>query len=102
MLEGKITEAEILAALRQMKNDKSPGSDGFTTEFYKVFWNPIGTLSVRSILHGFDCGEISVTQRQGVITCVPKVSKPKRFSKNWRPITLLKAAHKTASSCIAN
>ena len=37
-LEGKITYAELLQALKQMKNDKSPGLDGYTTEFYKFFW----------------------------------------------------------------
>ena len=34
-LEGKITEAESLAALHQM-NDKSPGPEGFTTELYSL------------------------------------------------------------------
>ena len=32
-LEECITETEILAVLKNMKNNKSPGSDGFTTEF---------------------------------------------------------------------
>ena len=27
-----------LSLLKIMKNGKSPGSDGFTTEFYKFFW----------------------------------------------------------------
>ena len=37
MIEGNITAVEAFAALRTMKNDKSPGSDGFTAECYKVF-----------------------------------------------------------------
>ena len=36
-LEGKITYQEALLALKHMKNDKSPGPDGFTVEFYKFF-----------------------------------------------------------------
>jgi hypothetical protein len=40
-LEGPITEEEILAALKTTQNGKSPGSDGFTCEFYKLFWNDI-------------------------------------------------------------
>lgn len=44
---------------------------------------------------------MSVTQRQGVITCIPKEGKSKEFLKNWRPITLLNSTYKLASSCIA-
>ncbi|WP_419612126.1 RNA-directed DNA polymerase, partial [Thiolapillus sp.] len=102
MIEGNITAVEALAALRTMKNDKSPGSDGFTAEFYKVFWNDIGTFLVRSINNGFTKEEMSVTQRRGVITCIPKEDKPKKYLKNWRPITLLNTAYKIASACIAN
>ena len=35
MLERKIAEAKACATLGQMKNNKSPGSDGFTAEFIK-------------------------------------------------------------------
>ena len=33
-LEGEITLAEASLALKNMKNYKSPGSDGFTAEFF--------------------------------------------------------------------
>ena len=33
-LEGKITLDEASAALKNMKNNKSPGYDGFTVEFF--------------------------------------------------------------------
>ena len=35
-----------------MKNDKSPGSDGFTAEFFKVFWIDIGKFIHWSINFG--------------------------------------------------
>ena len=34
-LEGEITLAEASLALKNMKNYKSPGSDGFIAEFFK-------------------------------------------------------------------
>lgn len=37
-LEGLLTLEEISKTLKNMKSDKSPGSDGFTAEFFKVFW----------------------------------------------------------------
>ena len=36
--EGRITEVELRKALTAMENDKSPGIDGLTTNFYKQFW----------------------------------------------------------------
>jgi hypothetical protein len=42
LMEGKISKEEATLALSNMKNSKSPGSDGFTAEFYKFFWKDIG------------------------------------------------------------
>jgi hypothetical protein len=45
--------------------------------------------------------QFSVSQHQGLITCLPKEGKEKHFMKNWRPITLLCVDFKLATSCIA-
>ena len=42
-------------------------------------------------------GELSTTQKQGVITLIEKKNQDKRFLKNWRPITLLNVNTKIAS-----
>ena len=55
----------------------------------------------RAINEGYNEGKLSITQRQGLITCIPKGDKPKEFLKNWRPITLLNVIYKLASGCIA-
>ena len=62
-LEGEITYDELTTALRNMKNEKSPGSDGFTNEFFKFFWIDIGKFVFRSIIIGYEKGELSITQR---------------------------------------
>lgn len=36
-----------------MANNKSPGSDGFTVEFFKFFWSKLGNFVVRSLNEGF-------------------------------------------------
>jgi hypothetical protein len=90
-LEGELTPQETLFALKLMKNGKSPGMNGFTTEFYKFFW-------IRSFNHGYEKGHLSVTQRQGVITCLPKEGKSKFYIKNWRPISLFNVDYKICSS----
>ena len=101
-LEGPITLQEASSVLKNMKNEKSPGSSGFTSEFYKVFWKSIGPFLVRSLNLSLESGQLSVTQRQGIITCIPKGDKPRQFLKNWRPITLLNTSYKIASGVIAH
>ena len=36
-LEGEMTCSKILSALKVLKNGKSPGNDGFITEFFLIF-----------------------------------------------------------------
>ena len=62
----------------------------------------IGSFLIRSLNHGFQKGELSLTQKQGVINIIPKKDKHREFLKNWRPISLLNVSYKIASSCIAN
>ena len=85
-----------------MKNDKSPGSDGFTAEFFKMFWADLGHFIVRSINYGYINKEMSHVQKLGLITCIPKQAKPKQFKNIWRTITLLNCTYKIATGCIAN
>ena len=85
-----------------MKNFKSPGIDGFTVEFYKFFWNDIKFPLLNCLNESLEKGNFSVSQRQGLITCLPKEGKEKHFMKNWHPITLLCVDFKLATSFIAN
>ena len=62
-----------------MKNNKSPGPDGFTVDFFKSFFVDLRTFLTQSINDGFQKDELSVTQRQGLITCIPKEGKAKQF-----------------------
>ena len=36
-IEGPITYLEAASVLRAMSNNQSPGSDGFSAEFFKMF-----------------------------------------------------------------
>ena len=100
--EGELTFTECGAALKQMQNNKSPGSDGYTSDFYKFFWKDVGPFVFRSLNFGYKEGKFSDFQLQGVITCIPKENKDRRYMSNWRPISLLNTDLKIASAAIAN
>ena len=54
---------------------------------------------LRSINYGYSTGQLSTTQKQGIVTYIPKDNKPKTkyFLKNWRPLTLLDTVYEIAS-----
>ena len=78
-LEGLLTEDELLKSLKGMSNRKSPGIDGFTVEFYKFFWTDVKLYLLNSLNQAYEKGELSVSQKQGMITCLPKDGKPKEY-----------------------
>ena len=65
--EGLLTKTECLEALKKMDCNKTPGSDGLPAEFYKVFWNDIADLFLKSLNYAHQTGQLSVTQRRGII-----------------------------------
>jgi hypothetical protein len=100
-LEKQIRESEILQVLKEMKNNKTPGSDGFTSEFFKFFWKDLKIYITGAINQIFEQKYLPITQRLGIISCLPKGDKPRQFLKNWRPITLLNVLYKLISGCIS-
>ena len=101
-IEGLLTYEEAGLSLKAMKNNRSPGSDGFSAEFFKIFWKYLGHFIVRSVNYGFIKGDLSITQREGIITCIPKGNKPRHLITNYRPISLINCIYKIASGAIAN
>ena len=77
--EGEITLAECTKVLSMMQNNKSPGSDGLTTEFYRAFWDIISTYVVNSFNYAFNTGNLSISQRQGIISLIPKKKRIPSF-----------------------
>lgn len=100
-LDVEIGLTDCSYALKQLPNGKSPGSDGFTVEFYKFFWKSIKTQVFDSLKYALANGELSTEQKRGIITLIPKPDKDSRNIKNWRPITLLNTDYKILTKLLA-
>ena len=102
MCEDILTEEECYNALKEIKNDKSPDSDGLTVEFYKTFWDDIKKTFIESINYSFIHGHLTDFQKQSIISLIPKPNKDTTILTNWRPISLLNVDYKIATKAIAN
>ena len=86
--EKNFSEKEFYQALISMPNNKSPGNDSLTKEFYETFWEELKTPLISNEC-AFIKDELSSSQKQAVIKLIEKLDRDKRFIKNWRPISLL-------------
>lgn len=77
--DAPLTMEECYTALMSMANNKSPGSDGFSVEFYKFFWDDIKDLVFESFQYAFITKRMSIEQRRGVISLIPKKDKEIRI-----------------------
>ena len=67
-----LSEKDLVLVLNSMPNNKSPGNDGLTKEFYEVFWEDLKTPLISSFKSAFDKGELSNSQKQSVIKLIEK------------------------------
>ena len=99
-MSGPVTKQDFLTALLKMSNNKSPGSDGFNLEFYKVFWNDLNDLLLQSFQFSYDAGVLTDTQREGIIILIRKCNKDPLLPSSYRPITLLNIDYRIIASVI--
>ena len=98
--EGLLTVDECREALSGMDTGKSPGIDGLTAEFYLAFWAVLGSDLVEVLNFGFQNGQLSVSQRRGLLSLIFKKGEKKDL-KNWRPISLLCVDYKIGTRALA-
>ena len=60
----KITENELVQALKYFKNNKSPGLDGYPIELYKIMWSKFKLPLLNSINYSLKIGNLSDTQKK--------------------------------------
>ena len=100
-MEGLSTYEECKKVLETFQKDESPGEDGFTVEFYQFFFELRGHHLIASFNEVYEANELTISQRRGVITLIPKEEGSLLDLSNWRPITLLNVDCKIATKAIA-
>lgn len=102
MCDGIITEKEIESAIMQLSNGKSPGTDGLTSEFYKVFKDVLCPVLFRIYEYFFNKEQLTNSMKRGMIKIIYKKKGDKGDLKNYRPLSMLNTDYKILAKVIAN
>lgn len=102
MINIPFTLQEFESALKDLNNNKSPGSDGITPELYRAFWNVLQQQFYESAIFSLEQGLLTQEQRPGILTLIPKKDQDRLSLNNWRPITLLNTDLEIISKAISN
>ena len=97
-----ISEEEVRASLKSMKDGSAPGCDGIPTEFYKVFWNQLKKPLLNCINYSFQLDVLSPSERIGIISLFHKGKELSRDDlDNWRPISLTNTDYKIIAKILS-
>ena len=102
VLDEPISLKELKQALMNIKKGKTPGSNGFTSEFFKHFWEPQGIFLYRAWIERFEDNKNLNSHNESIVKLIPKPGVPNDSPKGWRPISLLNVDFKIISAAIAN
>ncbi len=101
MCEGPVTRKELDTALKRMHDNKAPGPDGLSTEFYKTFWPMLADDLTEVFNLGYENEQLSESQMSSILRLLFKKGE-RELIENWRPISLLNTDYKLLATVIAN
>nr|GEX60237.1 RNA-directed DNA polymerase, eukaryota [Tanacetum cinerariifolium] len=100
-LERGVSRDEIRSAVWDCGENKSPGPDGFTFEFFRKYWECIGPDFCAAVEHFFENGLFSKGCNSSFVALIPKVTDAE-FVNDYRPISLIGSVYKVVTKIMAN
>lgn len=93
-MEKPFSSAELLDTIKSVPVNKSPGDDGFPSEFYKEFQDLLIPPLMEVIEQSRRDGCFPDSFSQAVITVIHKKGKDPQKCSSYRPISLLNTDYK--------
>ncbi|KAF8089111.1 hypothetical protein N665_0518s0036 [Sinapis alba] len=101
MLTRTVTEEEIREVVFKMPSNKSPGPDGFTTEFFKSSWSIIAKDFTTAVQSLFSKGFLPKSLNATILALIPKKDSVQEM-RDYMPISCCNVLYKVISKIIAN
>ncbi len=84
-----------------MASGRAPGIDGLSIDFYKCFWNILGSDLHGVLLECLSSSSLPVSRQRAAQSLLPKKGDL-ALLKNWRPVALLCTDYKVLSRALSN
>lgn len=101
VLTKEVTTTEIKQALFSINSESAPGPDGYTSKFFKVFWETTHPQLIAMVRSFFNNLNMHPLMNHTNITLIPKVDHPSKPSQ-YRPIGLCNVTYKIISKNLVN
>ena len=88
------SKEEIMSAIKDLKNNKTPGDDGLPAEVYKAFADLLVNPFYQLVNYAYEHEQLHTSALRGILNVIPKPGKDARYINNLRPITLLNVDYK--------
>ena len=84
-----ITSTEIETVIKNLLTNRSPGTDGFTGEFYQTFREELTPILLKVFQNIAEGGTLPNSFYKATITLIPKTHKDVTKKEYYRPISLM-------------
>nr|GEU63412.1 RNA-directed DNA polymerase, eukaryota [Tanacetum cinerariifolium] len=101
ILESPISRDDVRNAEWGCGENKSPGPDGFSFEFFCKFWDTVGSNFCEAVEWFFDHSSFSRGCNSSFIALILKNQDP-MFVNDYRPISLIVSLYKVVTKILAN